>query len=111
MVSPGGRIGLTQQVISLFSGGGGIDCGLAAAGFETSVSVDMDVASAASLRANQCGEVLSDDIANISSAQLLTAAGARRGDIALLAAGPPCQPFSKSANWRHGSPLGLEDPR
>lgn len=106
-----GRVGVPHQVISLFSGGGGIDCGLAAAGFETSVSVDMDEACAASLRANRCGEVLSGDIAHISSAQLLAAAGARRGDVALVAAGPPCQPFSKSANWRYGSPLGLDDPR
>jgi DNA (cytosine-5)-methyltransferase 1 len=111
MVSLGGRIGVTHQIISLFSGGGGIDCGLAAAGFETAVSLDMDEACTASLRANRCGEVLSDDIAHISSAQLLAAAGARPGDVALLAAGPPCQPFSKSANWHYGSPLGLDDPR
>ena len=108
---PAGGSAVVHQVISLFSGGGGIDCGLAAAGFETAVSVDMDQACAASLRANRCGEVLSDDIASISSGQLLSAAGVRRGDIALLAAGPPCQPFSKSANWRYGSPLGLDDPR
>lgn len=102
---------MVDQVISLFSGGGGIDCGLAAAGFETAVSVDMDEACVASLRANRCGEVLSDDIARIPSTHLLAAAGARRGDVALLTAGPPCQPFSKSANWRYGSPLGLDDPR
>jgi DNA (cytosine-5)-methyltransferase 1 len=102
---------VAYQVISLFSGGGGIDCGLAAAGFETALSVDMDETCAASLRANRCGEVLSTDIARISSARLLAAAGARRGEIDLLAAGPPCQPFSKSANWRYGSPLGLDDPR
>lgn len=99
------------KLISLFSGGGGIDCGLGAAGFETCVSVDMDEACAASLRANRCGEVICGDIAGVSAADLLARTGVRRGGIDLLAAGPPCQPFSKSANWRYGSPLGLNDPR
>lgn len=102
---------MADSVISLFAGGGGIDCGLAAAGFETAVSVDMDEACAASLRANRCGEVICGDVGGIPSEQLMAVAGARQGEIALLAAGPPCQPFSKSANWRYGSPLGLDDPR
>ena len=101
---------MAHRVISLFSGGGGIDCGLAAAGFETVLSVDMDEACAASLRANRCGEVLSADIAQISSSRLLDPAGAHRGEIDLLAAGPPCQPFWKSANWHYGSPLRLRRP-
>ena len=102
---------MAHQAISLFSGGGGIDCGLTVAGFETAVSVDMDDACAQSLNSNRCGVVLSDDVSNISVAKLLSAAGARSGDMDLLTAGPPCQPFSKSANWRYGSPLGLDDPR
>ncbi|MFA5952209.1 MAG: DNA cytosine methyltransferase [Hyphomicrobium sp.] len=102
---------MAHQSISLFSGAGGIDCGLAAAGFETVVSVDMDGVCAASLLANRMGEVFSVDIADTSAAKLLTAAGARVGEIDLLTAGPPCQPFSKSANWRYGTPLGLNDPR
>jgi DNA (cytosine-5)-methyltransferase 1 len=111
MIQTRGRSNVPHQVISLFAGGGGIDCGLAAAGFETCVSVDMDEACTASLRANRCGIVLTSDIATVSSAELMSAAGVGRGEIGLVVAGPPCQPFSKSANWRYGSPLGLDDPR
>lgn len=102
---------MARRSISLFTGVGGIDCGLAGAGFETAVSVEIDAACAASLAANRLGEVICADIANVAVPQLLAAASARAGEIDLLSAGPPCQPFSKSANWRYGTPLGLADPR
>jgi DNA (cytosine-5)-methyltransferase 1 len=102
---------VAQNLISLFSGGGGLDCGLAAAGFQTLVSVDMDASCVDSLATNRCGEVLAAEISDLTASKILSVAGARPGDTDLLAAGPPCQPFSKSANWRHGVPLGLADPR
>ena len=39
------------------------------------------------------------------------ALGLRIGDLALLAAGPPCQPFSKAAQWSRTGALGLNDDR
>lgn len=102
---------MAHHAISLFSGAGGLDCGLSAAGFKSVVSLDMDSVCAESLSANRCGEVLSGDVARFSAADLLSAAGKRCGEIDVLTAGPPCQPFSKSANWRHGAPRGLQDPR
>jgi DNA (cytosine-5)-methyltransferase 1 len=35
----------------------------------------------------------------------------RPGEVTLLAGGPPCQPFSKSAHWSNGHTRGLRDPR
>ncbi|WP_210186206.1 DNA cytosine methyltransferase [Hyphomicrobium sp. CS1GBMeth3] len=102
---------MARSSISLFTGVGGIDCGLAAAGFETAVSVEIDPTCAASLVANRVGHVISSDVTGVTAGELLSIAGAREGEIDLLSAGPPCQPFSKSANWRYGTPLGLEDPR
>jgi len=38
-------------------------------------------------------------------------AGVEPGELTLLSAGPPCQPFSKAANWVNGGPAGLADSR
>ncbi len=102
---------MAHSSISLFSGAGGLDCGLEAAGFESVISLDMDPFCAQSLAANRCGDVFSGDIAKYSAADLLSATNSHPGEIDLLTAGPPCQPFSKSANWHYGTPRGLKDPR
>jgi DNA (cytosine-5)-methyltransferase 1 len=75
------------------------------------VSVEIDAVCAASLTTSRVGQVICSDIAHVTVHQLLSTARAREGDIDLLSAGPPCQPFSKSANWRYGTPRGLADPR
>lgn len=100
-----------HRTISLFSGAGGIDCGLAAAGFTTALALDADPTCAESLRANRVPKVLDCDIAAMKADALLAKAGIRPKEVDLIAAGPPCQPFSKSANWRYGAPRGLADPR
>jgi DNA (cytosine-5)-methyltransferase 1 len=100
---------LSKSVISLFAGAGGLDCGLKAAGFDTVVSLDFDAACASALRSNRIGNVIEQDISKVQATSLIKQAGVQ--EIDLLTAGPPCQPFSKSANWRYGSPRGLHDPR
>lgn len=100
-----------MDVISLFSGAGGLDYGLEAAGFSTAVAVEMDKWCCETLRANREWEVIEDKIENVSSSQLLKAGKLKRGDAALVVGGPPCQPFSKSGYWRNGDAARLEDPR
>ena len=51
------------------------------------------------------------DIYKMEPAEILAQAEVQEGDIALLAAGPPCQPYSKSAFWAHGGENGSHDPR
>lgn len=98
-------------VISLFTGAGGLDLGLEAAGFRTSVAVEMDAFSCKTLRANRPWSILEDDINEISSQTIADKAGLTRGEADLLAGGPPCQPFSKSGYWRLENSQRLNDPR
>lgn len=99
-------------VISLYTGAGGLDLGLEAAGFRTAVAVEMEPNCCRTLRHNRPEwPVLEAPIAEVSSRQILKAAGLRKGEAALVAGGPPCQPFSKSSYWTRGDSLRLEDPR
>jgi len=99
------------SVISLFSGAGGLDYGFEAAGFQTTVAVEMNHACCETLRANRAWPVIERDIFDVPSAELLQTAGLKRGEADLLIGGPPCQPFSKSGYWARGDAQRLDDPR
>ena len=99
------------KAISLYTGIGGLDFGFEAAGFETVAAVDLDPASCASIRLNRKWPVLEGDIGNISSEEIMNAAGLARGEVDILIGGPPCQPFSKSGYWANGDAKRLGDPR
>lgn len=98
-------------LVSLYTGAGGLDLGLEAAGFETRVAVEFDADSAATLRKNRDWPVFERDIHDVRSGELLAAAGIKEGEADLLAGGPPCQPFSKSGYWARGDVARLDDPR
>jgi DNA (cytosine-5)-methyltransferase 1 len=102
-----------RLALSLFTGAGGLDLGLEAAGFSISICVEVDEDARRTLMANRSSWKLTkpEDIHKIEPDELLAQADLRQGDVALLAAGPPCQPFSKSAYWSNGGVRGLRDPR
>lgn len=87
-----------RAVISLFSGAGGLDLGLEAAGFETALCVERDADCRTTLRHNRPNWRVTDDhggdIRAISIKRMLEEAGLRSGDAALVVGGAPCQPFS-----------------
>ena len=99
--------------ISLFTGAGGLDLGFEAAGFQTVASVEIDPDARRTIRLNrpEWGLLDEGDIHRLSAPQVLRHARVRRWELDVLLAGPPCQPFSKSALWSKGSTDRLEDPR
>lgn len=97
--------------ISLFSGCGGLDIGVEAAGFRIAVASDADLTCAETYKVNFPKiPFITDKISNVSAAQLLEAAGLRRGQVDLLVGGPPCPAFSKSRFYRKEKPRALDDP-
>ena len=99
------------KVISLFTGVGGLDFGLEAAGFETSVALELDPTACRTIRLNRRWPVIQGDIHAVSSAAIMKTAGLKKGSADLLVGGPPCQPFSKSGYWKNGDARRLDDPR
>lgn len=90
-----------QAVVSLFSGAGGLDLGVKAAGLEVAVATDYEEKALATLRANApVVPTIAGDIREVATGELLDAARLEVGDAALVVGGPPCTPFSKSGFWR-----------
>ncbi len=102
-----------RSVLSLFTGAGGLDLGLEAAGFEPVLCVEIDGDSRETLKKNRPNWPLSDpgDIHQLGPDELLRQAGLKPRQLTLLAGGPPCQPFSKSMYWTTGDAPRLRDPR
>jgi DNA (cytosine-5)-methyltransferase 1 len=101
-----------RHVISLYTGAGGLDYGLEAAGFETAVALDFDHDACETLRRSRPRwQVIESDVFDVTTRDLLARAGLRRRQPALVVGGPPCQPFSKSGYWVRGDAARLGDPR
>lgn len=98
--------------ISLFSGAGGLDLGVEAAGYRITAAVERDQDAALTMEKNfHClaSPVIRKDILGTPTAEILERAGLRddeRPD--LLVGGPPCTPFSKSGFWLEWKRAGLD---
>jgi DNA (cytosine-5)-methyltransferase 1 len=99
--------------LSLFSGGGGLDLGFAAAGFNIGCSSDIDPFSCKTLVLNngkkqfyQNAHAIAADINKLAAKELLNEAKLRKGGVDIVLGGPPCQAFSV-----FGRRKGLADPR
>ena len=86
--------GMKHKVISLFSGGGGLDLGFHAAGFSPAICVDNDYESCKTLRLNTDWPVFEGDIREFNYL------GAADGVIG----GPPCQGFSTAGKGDPNDP-------
>lgn len=99
------------NVVSLFSGAGGLDYGFEAAGFHTTVALELDPDCCRTLEENRSWTVLPADALTTPTKVLLRAGGLRKRGVDVLIGGPPCQPFSKSGYWFSGDARRLDDPR
>ena len=98
------------NVLSIFSGGGGIDCGFKKAGFDICLSTDFWKTACDTLERNAVGKlVVCDDIRNVNYADSLAKIGLRLSDIDVLVGGPPCPAYSKSRFYRTDKKRALED--
>jgi DNA (cytosine-5)-methyltransferase 1 len=101
-------------MLSAFSGLGGMDLGLEAAGFESLGCLEWDGDAQQSLKANRGDAwplVGSGDVAVDGAGLTPRRLGLKKGELDLLAGAPPCQPFSKAAQWNSSARQGLADPR
>ena len=101
------------NAISLFAGGGGLDLGFSAAGYEVVYSTDIDHHSCETLKLNQgkkpfYGEHLVEevDVRVLKPLDVLNKINRGKDDIDIILGGPPCQAFSI-----FGKRKGLSDPR
>lgn len=107
-----------HRFISIFSGAGGLDLGLEQAGWECLFATDHDAAAIATLEHNrgyalgQGRKALADtiirqaDVCDLRGEKILSELGIQKGDVPLLAGGPPCQSWSSG-----GLQKGFSDPR
>lgn len=101
------------RVLSLFTGAGGLDLGLEQAGLVPVACLDTDPLAQRVLAFNRPDWPVYANGEVSAAASWLTPADLqlRRGELDLIVGGPPCQPFSKAAQWASGSRIGLGDPR
>jgi len=99
------------NVVSLYTGAGGLDWGFEAAGFKTKVAIEMDYDCCKTMEANTNWEIIQENIHKVSTTEIIEKAGLKKSEIDVLIGGPPCQPFSKSGYWVNGDTKRLNDPR
>ena len=102
------------SVLSAFTGLGGLDLGLEAAGFQSVGCLETDHDAQLTLKANRGDQwpLIGDgDVAAACIDLRPRDLGLADGELDLLAGAPPCQPFSKAAQWTSTARLGASDAR
>jgi DNA (cytosine-5)-methyltransferase 1 len=92
---------MTMKSIDLFSGAGGLSCGLQQAGFLPLLANELIPKYAETYQVNHPNtEMIVGDIRTVCALNLKQRLGVSEGEIDLVAGGPPCQGFSINAPIR-----------
>jgi DNA (cytosine-5)-methyltransferase 1 len=99
------------RFLSLCSGAGGLDVGLEMAGWKSVAQVEIDrdccrTLEAINARSSRRTKVVHAGIETVDPRELRLSLGIARGELRLIAGGPPCQPFTT-----HGLRQTLSDER
>lgn len=88
--------GNVLSAIDLFSGCGGLSCGLKDAGFDVLAAVEIDRKAQSTYRKNHPSvHLYENDIRKLDPAHILEEISLQPGELDLLAGCPPCQGFSR----------------
>lgn len=87
--------------------------GLEKAGFETiaCIDADKDARETINLNRREWNLLETKDVNQLVAEITPESLGLRLGELDVLAGGPPCQPFSKAAQWAETGRAGMGDPR
>lgn len=98
------------NVISIYSGGGGIDCGFVDAGYKILYSTDnWDIACKTLEKNGHSALVECKDIRDVDYENVLKTLKTRHDEIDVLVGGPPCPAYSKSRFYLKDKKRALED--
>jgi DNA (cytosine-5)-methyltransferase 1 len=93
------------QVVDLFSGAGGLSLGAARAGFSVCCAVEIDPHATAAHHRNFPSSIhIKADVATLTGESLFAAIGLRRGELAGIIGGSPCQGFSRIGKGNSSDP-------
>ena len=93
-------------VVSIFSGGGGLDIGFRKAGYHTVLATDAWDIACDTLRYNEIAdEVCCADIRNVDFKRIKD----KYGKVDCLIGGPPCPPYSQTRHYLTGKADGFAD--
>ena len=89
-------------IVSLFTGGMGLDLGFEQQGFEVKVALDHDAAVKATIQANhRTIPVITSNLSSVTTPALLRLANLKTGEATVVTGAPPCEPFT-TAGARNG---------
>lgn len=93
-------------LIDLFAGGGGYSRGFAEAGFRILAAVENNPPVAKTYKANfPEATVIADDVKDVDYSYLRSLLGISRGDVDVVIASPPCEPFTAANPRRMRDPI------